>query len=73
MKSNDEQRRIVAYLDGLPPSLRFGDLRQAKVNALRGLQVKSGEELSPPVHFGDGSQSALMPSVLDRAFKGELC
>jgi len=29
----DEQRRIVAYLDGLPPSLRFGDLRQAKVNA----------------------------------------
>ena len=20
----DEQRRIVAYLDGLPPSLRFG-------------------------------------------------
>jgi hypothetical protein len=33
----DEQRRIVAYLDGLPPSLRFGDLRQAKVNALRTL------------------------------------
>ncbi|HEY5731087.1 MAG TPA: hypothetical protein VLA72_06655 [Anaerolineales bacterium] len=31
----NEQRRIVAYLDGLPPSLRFGDLRQAKVNALR--------------------------------------
>jgi type I restriction enzyme S subunit len=47
----DEQRRIVAYLDGL----------QGKVNALRELQVKSGEELS-----------ALMPSVLDRAFKGEL-
>lgn len=47
----DEQRRIVAYLDGL----------QAKVNALRGLQSASGEELS-----------ALMPSVLDRAFKGEL-
>src|SRR5690606_34921181 len=32
----DEQRRIVAYLDGL----------QAKVNALRELQVKGGEELS---------------------------
>jgi hypothetical protein len=27
-------RRIVAYLDGLPPSLRFEDLRQAKINAL---------------------------------------
>ncbi len=47
----DEQRRIVAYLDGL----------QAKVNALRELQSASGEELS-----------ALMPSILDRAFKGEL-
>jgi len=47
----DEQRRIVAYLDGL----------QAKVNALRELQSASGEELS-----------ALMASVLDRAFKGEL-
>jgi len=32
----DEQRRIVAYLDGLPPALRFGDLRQAKVDAVRG-------------------------------------
>jgi len=47
----DEQRRIVAYLDGL----------QAKVNALRELQSRSGEELS-----------ALMASVLDRAFRGEL-
>ena len=47
----DEQQRIVAYLDGL----------QAKVNALRELQAKSGEELS-----------ALMPSILDKAFKGEL-
>ena len=47
----DEQQRIVAYLDGL----------QAKVNALRWVQVRSGEELS-----------ALLPSVLDRAFKGEL-
>jgi len=50
-KPLDKQRRIVAYLDGL----------QAKVNALRGLQSASGEELS-----------ALMPSVLDRAFRGEL-
>jgi type I restriction enzyme S subunit len=47
----DEQRRIVAYLDGL----------QAKVNVIRELQSASGEELS-----------ALMPSILDKAFKGEL-
>ena len=33
----------------------------AKVNALRGLQSQSQEELD-----------ALLPSVLDRAFKGEL-
>ena len=37
----DEQRRIVAYLDGLPP---IGDLRQAKVSALRELQSVGGEE-----------------------------
>jgi hypothetical protein len=54
----DERRCIVAYLDGLPP---IGDLRQAKVNALQELQSASGEELS-----------ALMPSILDKAFKGEL-
>lgn len=34
---------------------------QVQVNALRELQVKGGEELS-----------ALMTSVLDKAFKGEL-
>lgn len=56
-------KNIVAYLDGLPPSLRFGD-RQAKVNAfplaakrlgddVRGLQSQSQEELD-----------ALLPSVL---------
>ena len=33
----------------------------AKVSALREVQSKSGEELS-----------ALMPSILDKAFKGEL-
>ncbi len=37
------------------------DRLQAKVNALRELQSTSGEELS-----------ALMPSILDKAFKGEL-
>jgi hypothetical protein len=56
-----KQRRIVAYPDGLPPSLHFDDLRQAKVNALRRLQAESQEVLD-----------ALLPSVLDRAFKGEL-
>ncbi len=47
----EEQRRLVAYLDGL----------QARVSALRAAQAETGRELS-----------ALMPSVLDRAFKGEL-
>lgn len=46
----------AAYLDGL----------QAKVNTLRELQVKSGEELRPL--FG----RTLRTSVLDRVFKGEL-
>jgi hypothetical protein len=44
----------------------------AKVSALQELQSASGEELSPSLRFGDGSQSALMPSVLNKAFKGEL-
>jgi hypothetical protein len=53
-------------------------LGAANFNALRELQSASGEELPPSLHFGDyrcfarRSQSALMPSVLDRAFKGEL-
>jgi type I restriction enzyme, S subunit len=47
----DEQRRLVAYLDGL----------QAQVAQLRALQEKSQKELD-----------ALMPSILDKAFKGEL-
>jgi type I restriction enzyme, S subunit len=52
----DEQRRIVAYLDGL----------WAKVNAMRELQSAGGEELRP------FCGRTLMPSILDRAFKGEL-
>ncbi len=56
MKNDNEQRRIVAYLDGF----------QAKVNALRELQSASGEELRPVVG------RTLMPSILDKAFKGEL-
>ena len=47
----EEQRRIVAYLDGL----------QGKVDALKALQSQTQMELD-----------ALLPSVLDKAFKGEL-
>jgi type I restriction enzyme S subunit len=47
----EEQRRLVAYLDGL----------QAQVSRLRALQAASQQELD-----------ALMPSILDKAFKGEL-
>jgi type I restriction enzyme, S subunit len=46
-----QQRRIVAYLDGL----------QAKVDALKRLQAETAAELK-----------ALLPSILDRAFKGKL-
>jgi type I restriction enzyme S subunit len=41
--------------------IAYLDELQAKVNALRELQSATGEELD-----------ALLPSVLDRAFKGEL-
>jgi hypothetical protein len=50
-------RHVVAYLDSV----------QARLASLRELQSASGEELRPL--FGRTS----MPSVLDRAFKGELC
>ncbi len=46
-----EQRRIVAYLDGV----------QAKVQALKHLQAESAAQLD-----------ALMPAVLERAFRGGL-
>jgi len=58
MKNNNEQRRIVAYLDSF--SLRR-DLRQARLAFLWELQSETQEELD-----------ALLPSVLDKAFKGEL-
>lgn len=51
-----EPRRTVAYVDGL----------QAKVNALRVLQSKSGEELRPFI------ARMLMASVLDRVMQAEL-
>ncbi len=47
----EEQRRLVAYLDGL----------QAQVSALRAAQAETERALA-----------ALMPSVLNKAFKGEL-
>jgi hypothetical protein len=56
--SRHKHRRIVAYLDSFPLSR---DLRQARLASLRELQSQTGEELD-----------ALLPSVLDRAFKGEL-
>lgn len=46
-----EQRRIVAYLDGL----------QAKVDELKQLQTETQQELAE-----------LVPSILDKAFKGKL-
>jgi type I restriction enzyme S subunit len=49
--SLEEQRRIVAYLDGL----------QSKVDTVKKLQAESEAELD-----------ALMPSILSRAFRGEL-
>jgi type I restriction enzyme, S subunit len=51
LPSIPEQRRIVAYLDGL----------QARVDALKQLQAETQAELD-----------ALLPSILDKAFKGEL-
>ena len=66
-----QQRVPQSFLDNkiipVPPLdeqrriVTYLDGLQAKVNALRELQSTSGEELS-----------AMMPSVLDRAFKGEL-
>ena len=49
--SLDDQRRSVAYLDGL----------QAQVDRLKALQAQTAAELE-----------ALLPSILDQAFKGEL-
>jgi hypothetical protein len=54
----NKQQCIVAYLDSFPLSR---DLRQVRLAPLRELQSATGEELD-----------ALLPSVLDRAFKGEL-
>jgi hypothetical protein len=56
-------RLVVTKKFGIVP---YRDLRQPKANVLRELQSAAGEELRP--YFG----RTLLPSVLDRAFKGEL-
>ena len=53
----DEQPHIVAYLDSVQARLAS----HKGMISLRELQSATGEELS-----------ALLPSVLDKAFKGEL-
>jgi len=58
----DEQRRIVAYLDSVQARLAS----HKGMISLRELQSATGEELRPL--FG----RTLLPSVLDRAFKGVL-
>ena len=55
--SRDEQRRIVMYLDSVQARLAS----HKGMISLRELQSATGEELD-----------ALLPSVLDMAFKGEL-
>ena len=38
------------------------------------LQSTSGKKLSPPLHFaGDAVQSALLPSIFDKALREEKC
>lgn len=49
---------MMAYLDSFSLTR---DLRQARLASLRELQSQAGEEMD-----------ALLPSVLDRAFRGEL-
>ena len=76
---------IMSLRDGVLPSKQSSvtggdcfatcarnDMQTARLASLRQLQFATGEELSPSLHFGDAAQSALLPSVLDRAFKGEL-
>jgi type I restriction enzyme S subunit len=57
-------RKLIIPIPPLPEQLRivaYLDALQAKVDALRRLQAETGAELN-----------ALMPAVLDKAFKGEM-
>ena len=58
---NNTMKLFFTPLDKQRRIVAYLDGLQAKVNGLRELQSASGEELS-----------ALMPSVLDKAFKGGL-
>jgi type I restriction enzyme, S subunit len=55
------RKAFFAPLDEQHRIVAYLDGLQAQVNGLRGLQSAGGEELS-----------ALMPSILDKAFRGEL-
>jgi type I restriction enzyme S subunit len=55
------KRKIEKSLDEWRCTVAYLDSVQARLVAVRELQSATGEELS-----------ALLPSVLDRAFKGEL-
>jgi hypothetical protein len=59
IRSLDEQRRIVAYLDSV----------QARLASLRQLQSATREELSALT--SSPSLASGMPSILDKAFKDE--
>jgi len=50
-------------------SLSRNDMLKARLASLRQLQSATGEELSPPLHFGDASQSALPTTGSVRAGK----
>ena len=59
---NIGHEHVVANLDSF----------SERVNELRWLRAESQVELPPPFHFGGATQDALLPSVLDRAFKRDL-
>jgi hypothetical protein len=57
----EKWQRIVAYLDSFPLAR---DLGQARLASLRELQSAGGKELR--------RRQTLMPSILDKTFRGEL-
>jgi len=75
-----ERRRIVAYLDGLYPDGHAS--QQAKINVLRVRWSSRASALLARIETQSagveelrslfGPLRALMPSILDKAFKGEL-
>ena len=75
-----EQRLIVVYLDSLSKrvnELPTPALSGRRLHTLSGTRAESQAELPPTLRSGDASPSgtmardALLPSVLDRAFRGE--